>query len=163
MQFYTKNEEGEFVEATESQIEDQFRERSDRIVRKKLASIRESEMEKMRPEIEAKLREEAMPKLEEEVKKKIEGEFKTQLEEVAKSRDELDMKFRRKTIAAEYGFKPETEEFLGTGTDDEMRAKADILKSNFKIATGNNENLPEKKGAEPTSASSFVKLNDNNE
>ncbi len=150
MEFFTKNESGEFIAASDSQIEDLFKERSDKIVSKKLASVREKELERLRPELEKQIREETTSKLKEELKTEIEGEYKTKLEEATKAQDELNIQLRRKTIAAEYGFKPETEEFLGNGTEDEMRAKADTLKNSF----GNPAvNYPDKSPGEPNSES----------
>ncbi len=148
MQFYTKDDNGEYVEATDGQVEELFRERSDRIVAKKLASAREKEAERLRPEIEEQIRKEFVPKLEAEALAKAEDRFKTQLNEAENRANELDVALRRKTIAAEYGFKPETEQFLGNGTDEEMRAKADTLKNSF---GSQSMGAPEKTSTEPVS------------
>lgn len=148
MQFYTKDDNGEYVEATDGQVEELFRERSDRIVAKKLANAREKEAERLRPEIEEQIRKEFVPKLEAEALAKAEDRFKTQLNEAENRANELDVALRRKTIAAEYGFKPETEQFLGNGTDEEMRAKADTLKNSF---ASQSMGAPEKTSTEPVS------------
>ena len=150
MQFYIKNESGEFTAASESQIEDAFRERSDAIVSKRLASIKDKELEKARPEFEKKVREEVTAGIEKTLREQIEGEYKGKLEEADKAIAEKDILLRRKTIAAEYGFKPDAEEFLGNGTDDEMRAKADTLKNTFGANSGGGD-LPNKTGTEPPS------------
>lgn len=146
MQLYTKNESGEFEPATDKQLSEAFKEKSDPIVARRIAEIREREvakaLEEAKPELEKTVREEISAK----VRSEVESEFKPQLDEANKAKGELEIALRRKTIAAEYGFKPETEEFLGNGTDEEMRAKADLLKNNF----GTSEpQAPEKKTAEP--------------
>lgn len=147
MQLYAKNESGEFEPATDKQLAEVFKEKSDPIVARRIGEIREREvakaLEEARPGLEKTVREEISAK----VRSEVEGEFKPQLEEANKAKQELEIALRRKTIAAEYGFKPETEEFLGNGTDEEMRAKADVLKNNF----GSTETkAPEKQTAEPT-------------
>ena len=144
MQFYTKDESGEYVEATDSQVEELFQARSEKIIAKKLAIARERQKEEIRPEIEEQFRKEFAPKLEAEAKEKAEGIFKTQLDEA----NALDVALRRKTIAAEYGFKPETEQFLGDGSEEDMRAKADTLKNSFGAPA---INAPEKTSTEPVS------------
>ena len=68
-----------------------------------------------------------------EAKAELETEYKEKLEASESKARQLDVKLRRKTIAAEYGFKPEAEEFLGEGSDEDMRAKADTLKTSFTI------------------------------
>ena len=148
MQFYTKDDSGEYSEATDSQIEELFQSRSDKIVAKKLAIAREKELERIRPELEEQIRKDFTPKLEEEVKAKLTDEWQGKLNEAEKRANTLDVALRRKTIAAEYGFKPEAEQFLGEGTDDEMRAKADTLKSSF---TTPMTNVPDKSSTEPQS------------
>lgn len=148
MQFYTKDDSGEYAEATDSQIEELFQSRSDKIVAKKLAIAREKELERIRPELEEKIRKDFTPKLEEEIRTKTAEEFQSKLDEANNRANDLDVALRRKTIAAEYGFKPEAEQFLGTGSDDDMRAKADTLKASFVQTT---TNVPDKTSTEPES------------
>lgn len=148
MQFYTKDESGDYIEATDGQIEELFRSRSEKIVAKKLAVAREKMTEELRPEIEAQVRKDVTSKIEEEAREKAVSEYQGKLDEANNRVNELDVALRRKTIAAEYGFKPEAEQFLGSGSDDDMRAKADTLKSSF----GQTEaNYPEKQSTEPMS------------
>jgi len=153
MQFYTKNDAGEVIEATPAQIEELFKEKSDKIVAKKLAIAKEKELEKIRPELEEQIRKETTDK----IRAEVEAETKTKLDEATKGWKDAEMRIRRKTIAAEYGFKPDVEEFLGNGTDEEMRAKADALKSNFGSQT-TSTTFPEKKTTNPPEGSGFVKL-----
>ena len=126
--FYKKTEEGEFIEA-DKDVDELFRQKSSDIVSSKLSKAKE----KLRDEIEDEVRSNALETIKTEVKTEIENEYKIKLEESESKAKQLDIKLRRKTIAAEYGFKPETEEFLGNGSDDEMRAKADTLKSSFSV------------------------------
>lgn len=147
MEFFTKNTAGEFVAATDSQIEELFRERSDRIVSKKLAAAKDKELERLRPEIESRITKETTERLEKEINERIAGEYKTKFEQLETEKKDLDIKLRRKTIAAANGFKPELEEFLGQGTDEEMQAKADILKKNS-AANSTNSSFPNKEPAD---------------
>ena len=128
--YYKKNEAGEFIEADDA-VESDFRQRSDRIIREKLEKAREKYKEEIRTEIDAEVRTNTSESIKNEIRNEIETEYKTKLSDAEEKYQQLDVKLRRKTIAAEYGFKPEAEEFLGIGTDDEMRAKADALKANF--------------------------------
>ena len=133
-EFYIKNEAGEFVEA-DDKVEDRFREKSDKIVASKLAKDREKLTETVRAEIEETVRKESTDKIrnevESEIRNKLESEFKGKLDEMSDKNKVLETTIRRKTIAAEYGFKPEVEKYLGDGTDDEMRKEAETLKANF--------------------------------
>ena len=143
--YYKKNEAGEFIEADEF-VENDFRQRSDKIIREKLEKAREKYKEEIRSEIDAEVRTNTADMIKNEIRNEIEAEYKGKLSEAEEKAQKLDVAFRRKTIAAEYGFKPEAEEFLGTGTDDEMRAKADALKANF----GSSNSLPTmEKSSEP--------------
>ena len=130
-EFYKQNDAGEYVKATEDDYEELFREKSEKIVAAKLSSAREKERAKIREEIEADVRKSTEETIRSEVKAELEPEYEKKLAESEKRANELDVKFRRKSIAAEYGFKPETEEFLGDGSDEDMRAKADKLKNSF--------------------------------
>lgn len=161
MQFYTKNESGEYTEATSAQLEEYFRSRSDKIVQNRIEAIRQSEIEKVKPELEKTLREELTKSLEPEIRKNVESEFQTKLDEAQKTIAERDTTIRQKTIAAEYGFKAGTEKFLGTGSEEEMRKNADELKSGF-IATTSKTEFPEKKttGNADGANSDFIKLTD---
>lgn len=148
MQFYIKNEAGEFVEASK-EIDEEFHRRSHSIVATRLKELREKDLEEARPEFEKKVREETEGKIREEVNASLKNEYEAKLQEASNRATELDVKLRRKAIAAEFGFKPEAEEFLGSGTDEEMRAKADTLKTSFSAPA--NANTPEKTGANPQS------------
>lgn len=149
MQLYSKNESGEYEPATEAQLSEVFKEKSHAIVARRIEEIRESEvskaLEKAKPELEQKLRDELTAK----IKGEVESEFKPQLDEANKKAGELEVALRRKTVAAEFGFKPETEEFLGNGSEEDMRAKAETLKSNFGAPA---PQMPEKNSAEPKSS-----------
>lgn len=165
MELYARNESGEFHPATDAQIEDLFRERSDRIVARRVAVYRanelENELEKLKPEIEEKVRKETSEKLESEITERVKAEYDKELSEARNANKDLEVKLRRKTIAAEYGFKAELEDFLGDGSDDEMRAKADILKSNSANSTAE-ATFPEKKDVAPKNESEYVRLVDTN-
>ena len=124
--FYKQNENGEYVEADQD-VESLFHERSDKIVSHKIKTAKE----KLRAEIEDEVRKDALETIKGEVTAELETGYKEKLEASESRARQLDIKLRRKTIAAEYGFKPEAEEFLGDGSDDEMRAKADTLKTSF--------------------------------
>lgn len=144
--FYLKNESGEFIEATDSDYEEAFRERSDKIVSKRLAASVQNALEKEKPEFIKQLREEESSK----IRKEVEDELKPKIDEAEHRASDLQTQLRRKTIAAEYGFKPEAEEFLGDGTEDEMRAKADTLKNSFGAPK---VEFPDKSNGEPDSES----------
>lgn len=144
MQFYIKNESGEFVEANK-EVENEFKRMSDPIVARRIAEKLETELNKARPDFEQKVRGE----VEESLRKTISTEYEGKLAEANKKYEELDVALRRKTIAAEYGFKPESEEFLGSGTDEEMRAKADTLKNTF--STPAQTQTPDKTDGAPQS------------
>lgn len=139
--FYKKTDEGEYVEA-DKDVDELFRQKSSEIVSGKLAKAREKETAKIREEIEDEVRNSTLETIKSEVRAEIENEYKPKLEESESRVRQLDIQLRRKTIAAEYGFKPETEQFLGDGNEDDMRAKADTLKTSF--ALGNNSISMEK-------------------
>ena len=105
--------------------------------------------------IEAEVRKSATEAIKEEVRKEIEPEYKDKLAEAEARAKTLDTSLRRKTIAAEYGLKAEFEEFLGDGSDEDMRAKADVLKTS-PVNSGETK-APEKQG-KPDSSDSFVKF-----
>ena len=148
MQFYIKNDSGEFVEA-DKEIDEEYKKRSWGIVHTRLEEITERELEKKRPEFEKRVRGEVEEAFKKEIRESVEAEYKDKLAEADKKYGELDVAFRRKTIAAEYGFKPESEEFLGSGTDEEMRAKADTLKNTF--STPAQTQTPDKTDGAPQS------------
>ena len=127
MQFYTKGEDGNFTEATQEQIDGIFQPRFERFKKTESANIR--------GEVEKTVREELTPKLTEELQTQIKAEYEPKLAEAEDKIKKFDIQVRQKTIAAEYGFKPETEKYLGEGTDEEMRKEADNLKNNFGGAT----------------------------
>ena len=129
-EFYIKNENGEFVEA-DDKVEERFREKSDKIVSERLNKVRERETAKIREEVEKEVREKTTDTIKSEVRSEVEKEYQEKLDKAEAENKELDIKFRRKSIAAEYGFKPEAEKYLGNGTDEEMRKEADTLKESF--------------------------------
>lgn len=126
--FYKQNDEGEYIEA-DKDVDELFRQKSSDIVSSKLSKAKE----KLREEIEDELRQSATETIKSEARAEIESEYKEKLEASESKAKQLDVLLRRKTIAAEYGFKPEAEEFLGNGSDDDMRAKADTLKNSFSV------------------------------
>ena len=128
--FYKQTDTGEYVEA-DSDVDELFRQKSDEIIKSKLGKARERETERIREEIEADVRKSAEDTIKGEVRESLEAEWKQKLDESEAKAKQLDIALRRKTIAAEYGFKPDTEQFLGDGDDDDMRAKADVLKASF--------------------------------
>lgn len=146
--FYIKNETGEFVEA-DDRVEEEFRKKSDRIVSERLNKVREKETARIREEIEKDVREKATETIKTELRSEIEGEYKAKFDEYEAKNKELDVQLRRKSIAAEYGFKPEAEKYLGDGSDEEMRKEADNLKESFK--SDGSFNAPEKKTSEASS------------
>jgi len=129
--FYKQNDEGEYIEA-DKDVDELFRQKSSDIVSAKLAKAKE----RIRTEIEDEVRNSALETIKGEAKQELEAEYKIKLEESESKARQLDIALRRKTIAAEYGFRPETEQFLGDGSDDEMRAKADTLKNSFSVNNG---------------------------
>ena len=143
--FYKLNDAGEYKEA-DNDVEELFRSRSDEIIRKKLEKARERETDKIRAEIEDDVRKNALETIKSELKTELESEYKPKLEASEAKAQQLDIELRRKTIAAEYGFKPDTEQFLGNGSDEDMRAKADVLKASF----GSSSNAAIEKQAEPS-------------
>ena len=143
--FYKQNDGGEYVEA-DSDVDELFRQKSDEIVRAKLSKSREKYEAGIREEIEADVRKNVTETIKTEVRAEVESEYKEKLDASESKANQLDIALRRKTIAAEYGFKPEAEEFLGTGNDEEMRAKADTLKNSFSVKSI----APMEKQAEPT-------------
>lgn len=129
--FYKQNDAGEYVEA-DKDVDELFRQKSSDIVSSKLSKAKE----KIREEIEDEVRQSAFDTIKSEAKAELETEYKAKLEESESRARQLDVRLRRKTIAAEYGFKPEAEEFLGEGSDEDMRAKADTLKTSFFTVNG---------------------------
>jgi type I site-specific restriction-modification system R (restriction) subunit len=138
MTFYTKNDEGKFVEVVQDKLDDLFKERHNR--------WRETETEAIRAEVEKTVREELADSVAKEISKEIEdkvaAEFQQKLDKAESEIENLDIQIRQKTIAAEYGFKPSAEKYLGVGTHEEMRKEADNLKSNFAATT--HSDMPEK-------------------
>lgn len=133
--FYKQNDEGEYIEA-DKDVDELFRQKSSEIVSFKLAKAKE----KLRSEIEEEVRESALETIKGEARKELEDEYKAKLEASESKVKEYGIQLRRKTIAAEYGFKPEAEQFLGDGDEEDMRAKADTLKSSFSV-NGKNEGI----------------------
>ena len=139
--FYKQTDEGEYIEA-DKDVEELFRQKSDSIVSAKVGKAKD----KIRKEIEDEVRSDALETIKSEARAEIEEEYKPKLEASEAKVKQLDIALRRKTIAAEYGFKPDAEQFLGEGSDDDMRAKADTLKSSF----GTKEASHIEKQAEPS-------------
>ncbi len=140
-EFYIKNDEGEFVEA-DDKVEERFREKSDKIVSERLNKVREKETAKIREEVEREVREKTTDSIKSEARSEVEKEYQDRLAKAEAETKELDVKLRRKSIAAEYGFKPEAEKYLGNGSDEEMRKEADNLKTSF--AKDTSFNAPDK-------------------
>ncbi len=139
--FYKQTDNGEYVEA-DKDVDELFRQKSSDIVSSKLAKAKE----KIKTEIEDEVRSTALETIKVEAKQELEEEYKSKLEESENKARQLDIALRRKTIAAEYGFKPETEQFLGDGNDEDMRAKADTLKASFAV----NGSISLEKQSEPS-------------
>ena len=142
--FYKQTDNGEYVDA-DSDVDELFRQKSNDIVSSKLAKAREKETAKIREEIVDEVRRDELETIKNEVRAELENEYKDKLDASEAKAKQLDIKLRRKTIAAVYGFKPETEQFLGEGSDEDMRAKADVLKSSF----SSNSGIHVEKGTEP--------------
>lgn len=147
-EFYIKNEAGEFVDGDEA-VENRFRERSDKIVSERFNKVREKETAKIREEVEKEVREKTTETIKSEVRGEVEKEYQEKLDKANAENEELSIKIRRKTIAAEYGFKPDAEKYLGNGTEDEMRKEADTLKETF--AKDGGFDAPEKETVSKTS------------
>lgn len=124
--YYTKSEEGEFSDATEE---------VNNIVKNRLHKFKESSAAEIRTEVEAKVRDELTESITKAAEDKFKSEFQPKLDEVTQKAQQLETSLRQKTIAAEYGFKPGTEKYLGNGTEEEMRKEADLLKSSFNGTT----------------------------
>lgn len=139
--FYKQTDEGEYIDA-DKDVDDLFRQKSSEIVSAKLARAKD----KIRAEIEDEVRSNALETIKGEAKKELEDEYKSKLEASEAKAKQLDIALRRKTIAAEYGFKTEAEQFLGDGDDESMRAKADSLKNSF----GSSGAAPIEKQSEPS-------------
>lgn len=123
MQFYIKSDDGNFAEATQEQVDGTFKERFERFKR--------SEASNIRTEVEETVRKELTPTLKQELEQQIKADFQPKLDEAETKAKQLDIQLRQKTIAAEFGFKPETEKYLGDGTEEDMRKEAETLKSSF--------------------------------
>lgn len=135
--YYTQGENGEYSEVD---AESMFQERKSR--------WQQTETSKIRTEVEASLRDELTPTIEKEQRSIIEKEFQPKLEDAQKVNTALETQLRQKTIAAEYGFKPGTEKYLGEGSEEDMRKEADNLKEHFATST----TPPEKKTSSGESA-----------
>lgn len=147
-EFYIKNENGEFVEA-DDKVEERFREKSAKIVSARLNEAREKETAKIKDEVEKEVREKTTDAIRYEVRGEVEKEFQPKIDELEAKNKELGVQIRRKTIAAEFGFKPEAEKYLGEGSDDDMRKEAENLKKSFE--SDSNFDAPEKQTQEKTS------------
>lgn len=153
MKFYKEDSNGEFIEATKNDLDGYFKEESSRIVSSRLASMKEKYMAEAKAEADTKIREDLKKEITPEIEKTMSDKFKGQIADLEKSLSDANATIKRKTIAAEYGFKSDMEEFLGSGTDDEMRARADKLKDGFM------SKQPEADKVVSDSKQSFIKLN----
>lgn len=122
MTYYTKDENGELSDATNE---------VNNIVKSRLADYKRTATEDIRKEAEAGLRDELMSTVGKETEDRVKGEFQPKLDEAESNIKKLETSLRQKTIAAEYGFKPGSEKYLGEGSEDEMRKEADTLKTSF--------------------------------
>lgn len=118
--YYTKNDAGEF---TEVNTDDMFKERHERWVKNESAKIRE--------DVEKSVRDELTKTITEQADKSASEKYQPQIDDLKSKNEELETTIRQKTIAAEYGFKPGTEKYLGTGSEEDMRKEADNLKEQF--------------------------------
>lgn len=121
--YYTKGEDGEFSEATGDELDKMFTHRRNRWA--------ETESQKIRESTEASIRDELTKSISDQFEEKIKTEYQPKLDEATATVSQLQTTLRQKTIAAEYGFKPGTEKYLGNGTEDDMRKEADTLKNSF--------------------------------
>ena len=156
-QFYTKNEDGSFKEADDL-VEQEFQEKSGKIVSLKLNAGREKMATSIREEISEEVRRETTDAIRREITDELSEKHQVEINAVKKENEGLAMQLRRKNIAAEYGFKADDEEFLGEGSDEDMRAKADTLKASFE--SSRQIPAPDKKTKDDGSTSSFVQLCD---
>ena len=141
--FYKQTDDGEYIDA-DKDVDDLFRQKSDEIISKRIGKVREKEIARIREEIEDDVRNNATETIKSEAKAELEQEYKAKLEESESKAKQLDIALRRKTIAAEYGFKTDAEQFLGDGDVVSMRAKADSLKNCFgSVGTGTIEKQSE--------------------
>ena len=140
--YYIKGDDDNYVEANADDI---FKDRHDRWVK--------TESDKIRGDVEKSVREELEPSIRKEIEENIRGEYQPKLDAVESEKKKLDIALRQKTIAAEYGFKPGTEKYLGEGTDEDMRKEAENLNSNFITGT----KTPEKQTVTGDD-NSFIKL-----
>lgn len=151
--FYKKNEDGEFVKVDQDKDEDLkalWKEKSDGIVRERMRGVKES----TRKEVEKEMLENIPESVTKAARAEIEKEFQKKLDDANSEKNKLDVALRRKTIAAEYGFKPEFEKYLGDGDEDSMRKEADTLKEGF----GSKKAEPLNKETKDGSRDSFVRL-----
>ena len=135
--YYTKNDAGEF---TEVNTDDMFKERHERWVKNESAKIRE--------DVEKSVRDELTNTITERAEKDAKEKYQPQIDDLTSKNKDLETTILQKTIAAEYGFKPGTEKYLGTGTEEDMRTEADNLKEKFGGgATAPNRQQPGKASA----------------
>lgn len=158
-EFYKKNDDGEFVEVDQDKDEDLnelWRKKSDDIVRGRLRDTKA----KMRKEVEEEMAANIPESVTKAAREGVEKEYKAKLEAAESENRKLGIQLRRKAIAAEYGFKPEVEKFLGDGDEDEMRKEADTLKVSFEAAAGSKKSHGgvEKTTKSSNSENSFVRL-----
>lgn len=152
MQFYIKGDDDKFIEATQEQLDQPIKGRIKRAEETAVENAKEELAKTLRTELTAEL----TPKLTETLTAEIEGKYKSKVEEAEAKANKLDTIVRQKTIAAEYGFKPELESFLGEGSDDEMRKLADTLKKSTATAGDTKPNKETSDGVTPTQAKTGI-------
>lgn len=156
-QYYIKNKDGEYVDADEL-VEKGYQEKSSKIVSSKLNAGREKMEASIREEIAESVRKETTEAIKQEVTDELEAKHKEELKAVNDKATGLETQLRRKTIAAAYGFKEEVEQFLGDGSEEDMRAKADALKDSFKPEKATS--APDKQTKDTSASSSFISFVD---
>ena len=132
MQFYIKGDDDKFVEATQEQIDKTVK---GRINQAREAAINETK-ESLTKSLTEDLTKELTTKLTESITSEVEGQYKPKVEEAEAQVKTLTNQVNQKTVAAEYGFKPELEKYLGEGSQDDMRKEADTLKKNLAAGGG---------------------------
>ena len=122
--YFTQDEEGKYSEIDSEAL---FRDRHERWVKTESAKIREEVEGKTRDDLTKTLTE----SLTQELGEKVKAEYEPKLKEANDNLAKVQTTLRQKTIAAEYGMKAGTEKYLGSGTDEEMRKEAELIKQSF--------------------------------
>lgn len=127
MNFYIKKDDDSYEAVTDEKLDSIVGERVKRAKDKVREELEKTYRDELTPKIEGELK----AKLESELSEKLKTEYQSQLDEANNKVKQYDVQLRQKTIAAEYGFKPGTEKYLGEGSEDDMRKEADNIKQNF--------------------------------